>query len=113
MYAIRSYYAFKFTRDAELDLDDDITVSFMEKIEKSIKKRKKGEPVRFVYDEHMPDDLLGYLLNELNLKFGINTIPGGKYHNFKDFMSFPSFERDDFVFEKRTPKNHPVSYNFV
>ncbi len=103
-----SAYTFKFTRDAELDLDDDITVSFMEKIEKSIKKRKKGEPVRFVYDEHMPDDLLGYLLNELNLKFGINTIPGGKYHNFKDFMSFPSFERDDFVFEKRTPKNHPV-----
>lgn len=103
-----SAFTFKFTRDAELDLDDDITVSFMEKIEKSIKKRKKGEPVRFVYDEHMPDDLLGYLLNELNLKFGINTIPGGKYHNFKDFMSFPSFERDDFVFEKRTPKNHPV-----
>lgn len=103
-----SAFTFKFTRDAELDLDDDITVSFMEKIEKSIKKRKKGEPVRFVYDEHMPDDLLGYLLNELNLKFGINTIPGGKYHNFKDFMSFPSFERKDFVFPQRTPCNHPL-----
>ncbi len=103
-----SAFTFKFTRDAELDIDDDITVSFMEKIEKSIKKRKKGEPVRFVYDEQMPEDLLGYLLDQLNLKFGINTIPGGKYHNFKDFMSFPSFERDDFVFEKRNPCNHPV-----
>lgn len=101
-------YTFKFTRDAELDLDDDITVSFMEKIEKSIKKRKKGEPVRFVYDEQMPEDLLGYLLNELNLKFGINTIPGGKYHNFKDFMSFPSFERADFVYPPMLPSNHPV-----
>lgn len=101
-------YTFKFTRDAELDLDDDITVSFMEKIEKSIKKRKKGEPVRFVYDEQMPEDLLGYLLNELNLKFGINTIPGGKYHNFKDFMSFPSFERADFTFPPKAPSNHPV-----
>lgn len=103
-----SAYTFKFTRDAELDLDDDITVSFMEKIEKSIKKRKKGEPVRFVYDEQMPEDLLAYLLNELNLKIGINTIPGGKYHNFKDFMSFPSFERPDFVYPPQAPSNHPI-----
>ena len=79
-------FTFKFTRDAELDLDDDISVSFMEKIRKSIKKRKVGEPVRFVYDPEMPEDLLEYLLSELNLKKGVNTIPGGRYHNFKDFM---------------------------
>jgi polyphosphate kinase len=103
-----SAYTFKFTRDAELDIDDDITVSLMEKIEKSIKKRKKGVPVRFVYDEHMPSDLLDYLLKELKMKYGLNTIPGGKYHNFKDFMSFPSFERPEFVYKKRTPNNHPV-----
>lgn len=101
-------YTFKFTRDAELDLDDDISVSFMEKIRKSIKKRKLGEPVRFVYDERMSDDLRGYLLKQLNLKDGVNTLPGGKYHNFKDFMSFPDFGRKDFVFEKKTPRLHPV-----
>lgn len=79
----------------------------MEKIRKSIKKRKLGEPVRFVYDENMPKDLLDLLLTNLNLEFGVNTIPGGKYHNFKDFMSFPDFGRKDFVFPKKTPCYHP------
>jgi polyphosphate kinase len=100
-------YTFKFTRDAELDLDDDISVSFLEKIKKSIKNRKKGEPVRFVYDEEMPLDLLEYLLRALNLEYGINTIPGGKYHNFKDFMSFPNFERKEFEHTKRLVSPHP------
>lgn len=99
-------FTFKFTRDAELDLDDDISVSFFDKIEKSLKQRKKGKPVRFVYDERMPKDMLDYLLSSLNLKFGINTIPGGKYHNFKDFSSFPSFERPEFLNNKQNPLAH-------
>ncbi|MEY3238311.1 MAG: polyphosphate kinase 1, partial [Bacteroidota bacterium] len=56
-------FTFKFTRDAELDLDDYISVSFFDKIEKSLKQRKKGKPVRFVYDERMPKDMLDHLLN--------------------------------------------------
>lgn len=100
-------YTFKFTRDAELNLDDDIAVSLIDKIEKSLKQRKKGVPVRFVYDEKMPKDLLDHLLKSLNLKFGINTIPGGKYHNFKDFMSFPSFERPEFLYQPQPPVAHP------
>ena len=104
-------YTFKFTRDAELDLDDDISVSFFDKIEKSLKQRKKGMPVRFVYDERMPKDLLDHLLNSLNLKFGVNTIPGGKYHNFKDFSSFPSFEKPEFLYDKQSPLAHPQLEN--
>ena len=100
-------FTFKFTRDAELNLDDDIAVSFIDKIEKSVKNRKKGEPVRFVYDQRMPKDLLDYLTKSLNLKGATNLIPGGKYHNFKDFMSFPNFERNDFVYEARPPHAHP------
>jgi len=100
-------YTFKFTRDAELDLDDDLTLSFIEKIEKSLKQRKKGIPVRFVYDEKMPEDLLSYLLHALNLKAGINTIPGGRYHNFKDFISFPDFGRPEFVYPKQLPCKVP------
>lgn len=100
-------YTFKFTRDAELELDDDISVSFLDKIQKSIKKRKFGEPVRFVYDEKMPKDLLDYLLSELGLTYGVNTIPGGKYHNFKDFMSFPDFDKKTFVFPPLPPCKHP------
>jgi polyphosphate kinase len=100
-------FTFKFTRDAELNLDDDIAVSFIDKIEKSVKNRKKGEPVRFVYDQRMPKDLLDYLTKSLNLKGATNLIPGGKYHNFKDFISFPNFERKDFIYESRPPHAHP------
>ncbi len=104
-------YTFKFTRDAELDLDDDISISFIEKIEKSLKNRIKGEPVRFVYDEKMPKDLFKYLVKSLNLKTGMNLIPGGKYHNFKDFTSFPNFGRKDFLFEKKEPSAHLLLEN--
>jgi polyphosphate kinase len=106
-----SAYTFKFTRDAELDLDDDITLPFIEKIEKSLKDRKKGVPVRFVFDEKMPDDLLHFLLNALNLRAEINTIPGGRYHNNKDFMSFPTFSKPNFVYTPQPPCNHPELEN--
>lgn len=101
-----SAYTFKFTRDAELDLDDDISVSFMEKIVRSVKKRKEAPAVRFVHDREMPQGLLKYLLDNLGLEYGVNTIPGGKYHNFKDFMSFPDFGREDFTHPKRRPNEH-------
>ncbi len=101
-------YTFKFTRDAELDLDDDLSLSFFEKIEKSLKQRKKGEPVRFVYDAKMPNDLLQFLLQQLDLKKGVNTIPGGRYHNFKDFMRFPDFGNPEFRFQAQQPVAHPL-----
>jgi len=100
-------YTFKFSRDAELNLDDDVSLSFIEKMEKSIKQRKKGEPVRFVYDQKMPVDLLELLLRHLNLKSGVNTIPGGKYHNFKDFIRFPDFGKAHYLFPKQLPEEHP------
>jgi len=100
-------FTFKFGRDAELNLDDEISVTLKEKIEKSIKLRKKGTPVRFVYDEEMPLDLLAYLLEHLNLEFGVNTIAGGRYHNFKDFMAFPDFGIESFTYKKLPPLNHP------
>ena len=102
-----SAYTFKFTRDAELDLDDDLSLPFIEKIEKSLKDRKKGDPVRFVYDEEMPIDLLQYLLHSLHLKEGVNTIPGGRYHNNKDLISFPTFENPAFLFPSQPPCKHP------
>jgi polyphosphate kinase len=104
-------YTFKFTRDAELDLDDDLSLSFFEKIEKSIKQRKKGQPVRFVYDAQMPNDLLQFLLQQLNLKKGVNTIPGGRYHNFKDFMRFPDFGNPNYRFAPQVPSPHPAFIN--
>lgn len=100
-------FTFKFSRDAELNLDDDLSVSFIDKIEKSIKQRKKGEPVRFVYDHRMPTNLRNYLLKALNLKKGANAIPGGKYHNFKDFRRFPDFNKKELVYENVVPEKSP------
>ena len=104
-------YTFKFTRDAELNLDDDLSVSFIEKMEQSLQNRKKGEPVRFVYDHKMPTDLKNYLLKSLNLKSGVNAIPGGRYHNFKDFADFPDFGKKELVYAKLKPLDHPDLLN--
>lgn len=100
-------YTFKITRDAELDVDDDISKSFIEKMRESVDNRKEGEAVRFVYDSAMPIDLLRHLMHALDLTAGENIIPGGRYHNFKDFLNFPDFERKDLIFEKRKPIDHP------
>lgn len=100
-------HTFKITRDAELDVDDDISKSYLEKMKDSVEMRKMGETVRFVYDAGMPIDQLQYLMDALKLKPGENIIPGGTYHNFKDFMSFPDFGNKEFTFEQRKPVLHP------
>lgn len=82
-------YTIKLTRDAELDIDNDILQSFVDKIADSLKKRKIGSPVRFIYDSQMSDHLLNLLKEKLNIKKNDNIIPGGRYHNFKDFIKFP------------------------
>jgi polyphosphate kinase len=100
-------YTFKFTRDAELNLDDDVSMSLIEKMEKSIKLRKKGDPVRVVYDHQMPEDLLDVLTRCFHLSPGINTIPGGRYHNFKDFMKFPHFGNSNYLYPSFSASEHP------
>ncbi len=83
-------YTIKLTRDAQLDLDDGLYGSYIEKISKGLKQRKSGAPVRFIYDNRIPRRML----KMLQRKMGLDTesrpfIPGGRYHNFKDFMGFP------------------------
>lgn len=82
-------YTIKVTRDAELDIDDDISKSFMEKMEISLKKRKIGIPVRLIYDREMPHDLLEFIMKKMKLDGADKTVAGGRYHNHKDFMNFP------------------------
>ncbi|MGI9191747.1 MAG: polyphosphate kinase 1 [Chitinophagaceae bacterium] len=79
----------KVTRDAELDLDVDLSTDVIQKLEKGLKNRKKGKAVRFVYDKQINKNLLAYLTKLLNLSKKDPLIPGGRIHNFKDFMSFP------------------------
>lgn len=108
MFGFSEFEAFtvKLTRDAELDIDDDITMSFLEKISKSVKQRKRGNPVRFIYDSAMPGDFLDFLVKRLRLKTRDALIPGGRYHNFKDFMSFPNVGPRSLVYEPLPPLPH-------
>ncbi|MCX8531441.1 polyphosphate kinase 1 [Chryseobacterium luquanense] len=81
--------AFKVTKDAEMNIDNDIKTNFAEKIEKGLKNRRKGKPTRFVFDKDMDKALLELLIRKLNLSKRDSIIPGGKIHNFKHFMDFP------------------------
>jgi polyphosphate kinase len=83
-------YTFKFTRDAELDMNEDVSKSFMEIMSDSLKKRKTGNPVRFVYDRNMPEYLLEKLIGKISANKSDHLIQGDRYHNFKDFMKFPN-----------------------
>ncbi|WP_265427060.1 polyphosphate kinase 1 [Chryseobacterium sp. YIM B08800] len=84
-----SAHAFKVTKDAEMDIDNDIKTNFAEKIEKGLKNRRKGKPTRFVFDKDMDKAMLELLIRKLNLSKKDSIIPGGKIHNFKHFMDFP------------------------
>ncbi|MEN9571602.1 MAG: polyphosphate kinase 1, partial [Bacteroidota bacterium] len=101
----------KVTRDAEIDIDSDLSTSLIQKIEKGIKNRKKGKPVRFIYDKDIDPSLLTYLVKKLGLTEKDNLIPGGRIHNFKDFIHFP-----DSVFKQKSlrkkPFVHPLLKNF-
>lgn len=84
-----SAHVIKVTRDAELDIDNDVDTDIIQEIEKGLKNRKKGKPVRFVYDRQIDPHLLEYLIRRMNLSRKDNLIPGDRIHNFKDFMDFP------------------------
>ena len=84
-------HAFKISRDAELSIDNGLRRSFVDKVARSLEKRKRGKPVRFVYDAQMPNNTLRFLLRQLNIATEVDSvIPGGRYHNKRDFMSFPN-----------------------
>ena len=84
-----SSHIIKVTRDAEIDIDNDVATSLIQKIEKGLKNRKKGKPVRFVFDKEIDPSLLTYLIHRMGLFQKDNLIPGGRIHNFKDFINFP------------------------
>ena len=93
-------YTIKVTRDAELDLDNDVSKSFLEKMKKSLKKRKLGEPVRFVCDKNISKSLLKYFMDKLGMDEDDNLIPGQRYHNFKDFIKFPVVGDKSLTYER-------------
>ena len=102
-YVTTEAYAFKFTRDAEMDIDEDKRNGLLQKIAKGLKNRRKGEPLRFVYDSSMPADLQRRVLSKLELDKNDTVLQGGRYQNHKDLMKFPDCGRKDLKFKPFTP----------
>ena len=98
-----SAHIIKVTRDAEIDIDNDVPGSIIEKLHKGIKNRKKGKPVRFVYDKEIDPTLFAYLKKRLNLTSKENIVAGGRIQNYKDFMHFPSQ-----VISKKSSRKKPI-----
>ena len=97
----------KVTRDAELDLDNDFHSNLIDDLEKGIKNRKKGKATRFVYDKQIDANLLEFMMKRLSLNKKDHMVPGGRIHNFKDFMDFPREVFTDFN-SRPKPFVHPL-----
>lgn len=93
-------HTIKITRDAELDIDNEVAVSLIDKVAKSLRQRKTGTPTRFIYDRETPSDLLDFLTRKLKADKD-SIIPGGRYHNFRDFIKFPDVNRPDLLNPKQ------------
>ncbi|WP_299361888.1 polyphosphate kinase 1 [Winogradskyella sp.] len=93
----------KITRDGELDFDSDLSKSFVDKLSRSVKGRKSGDPVRFVYDKSIDQETLSFLLQRMAIDSKDSIIPGGRYHNRRDYMDFPSLGRTDLLYKKIKP----------
>jgi len=101
-------YTIKLTRDAELDLLGDLDDDFMEVVKKSLKQRKVGEPVRLIYDKEIDEDLFQFITSKLSMKSSA-LIAGQRYHNFKDFISFPNIGGTKFKYpDLRTVPNYDL-----
>lgn len=101
-YDVFSAHIIKVTRDAEIDIDNDAATSLTQKLEKGLKNRRKGKPVRFIFDKDIDASLLTYLVKRLGLSGQDNLLPGGRIHNFKDFIDFP-----ESVFSVKSARKKP------
>lgn len=104
-------HVIKITRDAELDLDNDLSKSYVEKLSKSLKKRKRGLPVRLAYDGGIGKETLEMLISRMKFRKTDNLIPGGRTHNFKDFIKFPAIGSPRLRYRKAEPLEHPLLRN--
>ncbi len=101
-------FTIKLTRDAELELDDDLSESVVKKIAKGLSKRKTGTPVRFIFDHLIPGSFLKYLIEQIHPdQVNSNFVPGGRYHNFKDFINFPSLNETQLHYKPQAILSHP------
>lgn len=92
-------YSIQLTRDAELDLDQQVSEKFIDTLANSLKKRKKGKPMRLQYDADMPEDMVQFMVDKMGLSKE-SLIPGNRYQNFKDFIKFPNVGRPELEYTR-------------
>ena len=88
-------YSFKFTKDAEMEIDNDLRNGLLQKISKGVKSRRLGLPLRLIYDGAMPAGMLRRVMNKLDNERLDTALAGGKYQNHRDLMGFPDCGRKD------------------
>ncbi|MEZ4883276.1 MAG: polyphosphate kinase 1 [Chitinophagales bacterium] len=101
-----SAYTVKITKDAETDIDNDVSKSFLELMSIAVQRRTEGRAVRFIHDQDIDKDLLAFLIGKLKIRADDNIIPAGRYHNFKDFMDFPTLGPPDLSNRPNPPLAH-------
>ena len=92
-------FSFKFTKDAEMEVDNDADFGTMEKIALGVNSRKRGEAVRIIYDSDMPKDMVKKMRERLKTKELDTSLAGGRYQNHKDLMSFPDCGHKDLNYQ--------------
>ena len=105
-------YSFKFTKDAEMEIDTDLRNGLVQKITKGVRSRKRGTPIRVLFDGEMPRDMQKRVMAKLNLDNLDTVLPGSRYHNHKDLMKFPDCGREELKYPK-WPPIHKKEFNDV
>lgn len=105
-YATFHAHAVKVSRDAELDIEEEVSGNLMAKIRKSLKKRETGYPARLLYDPETPKVLLERMMVHTNITEE-ELVEGSKYHNFRDFFQFPDFNLPDLKYTPQPTLIHP------
>jgi len=100
-------YSFKFTKDAEMEMDNDADYGVLQKIAKGVSSRRKGEPVRLIYDRQMPKDMKKKLMSKMNLDKLDTSLASSRYQNHKDLMSFPDCGHTELKYPKWKPIMKP------
>jgi len=100
-------WSFKFTKDAEMEMDNDADYGVLQKIEKGVSSRRHGDPVRLIYDREMPKDVRKKLMSKLAMDKLDASLASSRYQNHKDLMSFPDCGHSELRYEKWKPVMRP------
>lgn len=101
-------YTFKISRDSEMEIKSEMGEGIVEKVSKGVKSRRFGSPLRFILDTEMPDEMKKILLKKMDFKKTTTILSGGKYHNFKDFIGFPSLGRTNLTYSQNEPIENQI-----